>query len=151
MLEKTLYIGPDNIRGLIQDVAEYSDALAVEIRGKTIFADITAADARTFMLISRHPRGITELAKAQNISRQAAHKSLKRLINKGVASLEFVEGSRRDKIAKLTDKGLEARKVGLEIASAVEACFRQQIGYDDLETLRRILLKILSTSPSHTK
>jgi len=45
-------------------------------------------------------------------------------------------------IANLTDEGLKARKVGLEIAGAVEDMVRDKIGDADLETLRRILVEL---------
>lgn len=143
LTDKIRYIGPNNLRGLLQDLCEYSDALAAEIREKTVFAGTHPADAKTFMLISRHPRGVTDLAQALQISRQAAHKSVQRLVEIGVVSYDFVEGSRRDMIATLTEQGLEARKVGLQIAGAVEDHVRQRIGDEDLETLRGLLMKIL--------
>lgn len=146
MQDNNRYLGHHNLRGLIQDLSEYSDILAHEIREKTVFAGTSQADAKTFMLISRHPRGITDLAKALNISRQAAHKSVRRLVEVGVVSYELAPGSRRDRIARITDQGLEARKVGLEIAAGVERNFRERIGEEDLETLRSLLMRLLGRS-----
>ena len=65
-----------------------------------------------------------------------------RLVKAGVVEFDFAEGSRRDMIANLTDEGLKARKVGLEIAGAVEDMVRDKIGDADLETLRRILVEL---------
>lgn len=45
-------------------------------------------------------------------------------------------------IANLSQEGLKARKVGLEIAAAVEEIVREKVGSDDLETLRRILINL---------
>lgn len=131
--------GQNNIRGLVQDLSERLDARANELRGNTAFASTRPADAKTFMLISRHPRGLTALSTALKISRQAAHKSVLRLVEAKVVQFDYVEGSKRDMIANLTEDGLKARKVGLEIAGAVEEMIRETVGNEDLETLRRIL------------
>ncbi len=132
----------NNIRGLIQDTSERLDSLAASVRATTQFAGTTKADAKTFMLISRHSRGLTELARALGISRQAAHKSLKRLIEAQMVSYDYVPGSNRDMIATLTPKGLAARQVGLKIAQQVEQAVEAQIGAADLEVLREILVRL---------
>jgi DNA-binding MarR family transcriptional regulator len=143
MNDEKLPIGQNNLRGLIQDLSERSDALALEWREKTAFKGTSPADAKTFMLISRHPRGITALASALGISRQAAHKSVQRLVDNGLVSYGLVKGSRRDMIATLTDKGLDARQVGLQIASQFEKHITDKIGEAQTETLRRLLIQIL--------
>ncbi|GAB5508303.1 MAG: hypothetical protein Rhirs2KO_34660 [Rhizobiaceae bacterium] len=141
-------IGQNNVRGLVQDVSELFDAMANELRSKTVFANTRPADAKTFMLISRHPRGLTELANALEISRQAAHKSVQRLVEAGVVSFDYAPNSKRDMVAELTEKGLEARKVGLGIAAEVERFVCEAVGDKDLEALRRILLKVLDRAKS---
>lgn len=142
MDDKKHKMGQNNIRGLVQDLSERLDAKSNELRANTAFASTRPADAKTFMLISRHPRGLTELAQALKISRQATHKSVLRLVDAGVVSFELVEGSKRDMIANLTVEGLNARLLGLEIAQAIENTIRKEIGDDDLETLRRILITL---------
>ncbi len=113
-----------------------------QLRRNTPFAGTRPADAKTFMLISRHPRGLTELAQALGISRQAAHKSVQRLVAEGFVEFDYAEGSRRDMIARITKKGLDGRKVGLSIAAEIETHIAEIVGKDDLETLRRILLRL---------
>lgn len=132
----------NNIHGLVQDLSERLDAKSNELRSDTAFASTRPADAKTFMLISRHPRRLTELPKALKISRQAAHRSVLRLVEAGVVQFDYAEGSRRDMIANLSQEGLKARKVGLEIAAAVEEMVREKVGSDDLETLRRIVINL---------
>lgn len=139
MADKNSSSRSDSIRGLIQDVAERSDALSNRLRQKTVFAQTRPADAKTFMLISRRPRGLTELAKALGISRQAAHTSIQRLIAIGVVSFDYSEGSKRDMIARLTDAGYAAQTIGRGIGRDIDAMIEATIGKDDLEILRRIL------------
>lgn len=131
--------GQDNIRGLIQDISEKFDQMADVLRQDTRFADTRPADAKTFMLISRAPRGLSDLARALNISRQATHKSVQRLMEVGVIEFEYVDGSKRDKIARLTVEGLKARKIGLHIASQIEAFVDERVGEDGRESLRALL------------
>lgn len=134
--------GQNNIRGLVQDLAERLDSESDMLRKKTVFASTRPADAKAFMLISRQARGLTDLSKALKISRQAAHKSILRLVDAGVVQFDYVEGSRRDMIANLTPEGYKARKVGLGIAGAIEELVCEKIGDDDLQTLKRILIKL---------
>lgn len=135
-------IGQNNIRGLIQDISEQLDAKSNELRKKTVFASTRPADAKTFMLISRHSRGLTALSKALKVSRQAAHKSVQRLVEAGVVNFDYAEGSNRDMIATLTSNGLKAQEIGLEIALTIEKLVRDEIGDEDTETLRRILIRL---------
>ena len=132
----------NNIRGLVQDLSERLDAQSNELRSKTAFASTRPADAKTFMLISRHSRGLTALSQALKISRQAAHKSVMRLVDAGVVQFDYAEGSKRDMVATLTSEGLAARKVGLDIAQTIENTIRKEIGDGDLATLRRILIAL---------
>lgn len=140
--KNTFRAGQNNIRGLVQDLSERLDAKSNELRSETAFASTRPADAKTFMLISRHARGLTALSQALKISRQAAHKSVLRLVDAGVVSFDYAEGSKRDMIAMLTHEGLSARKVGLEISQTIEGILQEKIGEDDLETLRRILMAL---------
>ncbi|MCV6596237.1 MAG: MarR family winged helix-turn-helix transcriptional regulator [Mangrovicoccus sp.] len=143
MDDEKRYKGQNNLRGLVQDASELFDGMATELRKQTAFGDSRPSDAKTFMLISRHPRGLTELAEALQISRQAVHKSVQRLVEAGVVEFEYAPNSRRDKIADLTEKGIKARQVGFEISSRIEEYVQQRVGQEDLETLRRILMALL--------
>lgn len=132
----------DNIRGLVQDVSEVFDEMANMLRQKTAFVDTRPADAKTFMLISRHPRGLTALANALGITRQATHRSVQRLVAADLVEFNYVDGSKRDMIATLTKAGLEAQKVGLGIAANIEQQVIGEIGQDDAAALRRILKQL---------
>ena len=118
--------------------------MANDLRKNTIFASARPADAKTFMLISRRPRGLTELASALGISRQATHRSVQRLVDVGVVSFELAEDSKRDMIATLTGQGLEARRVGMQIAATIDDFIIKKIGVKDTETLRQLLVRLRS-------
>jgi DNA-binding MarR family transcriptional regulator len=142
--EKNSRAPQNNIRGLVQDLSERLDARSNDLRAGTPFASARPADAKTFMLISRHPRGLTELATALKISRQAAHKSVLRLVEIGVVDFDYAKGSKRDMVAKVTDAGIAAQKVGRLITATIEEDIRAKIGTEDLENLRRILGTLVS-------
>lgn len=136
-----------NISGLVQDLSERLAAWSVEARERTAFAGARPSDAKTFMLVSRHPRGLTDLATALGISRQAAHRSLGRLVDRGLVRFELMPGSRRDMVATLTEDGLRAREIGLGVAAAVERRLAERIGADGVETLRGLLVDLLAQPP----
>jgi len=143
MDDKKIQNRPDNVRGLVQDLSEKFDAMVNEMRESTAFAGTRPADAKTFMLISRHPRGLTELAKALGVTRQAAHKSVQRLVDVGLVSFVLAEGSKRDMIADVTEKGLDARAIGLAMARQVDTFVETRVGKDGLEQLRTLLAALV--------
>ena len=137
-------INKSNIRGLIQDCSEYLDIRMAELREGTPLGDVRPADAKTFMLVSRHPRSASELARSLGISRQAAHLSLNRLMELGVVELETRDGNQRDKIAVVTKQGNRYKKLIAEKIAIIESEIESVVGKRDLEDLRRILSKFLS-------
>jgi len=110
----------DNIRGLVQDLAEQLDNRMVELRKSSPATSVRPADAKVFMLIARHPRSLSQLAMAMDISRQAAHAAVQRLVEHGVIRLEFAQGSKRDKIPQVTEKGHKIRQLVARHLSQLE-------------------------------
>ncbi|WP_068316952.1 MarR family winged helix-turn-helix transcriptional regulator [Polycladidibacter hongkongensis] len=145
--EKKTPIGPDSIRGLVQDLSERLDARANVLREQTDFAGSRPSDAKTFMMISRRPRSLSELAQVLGITRQAAHKSLQRLIEMELVSFEYVEGSKRDKIARITQKGQNARAQGLGIAASIEKHVHAALGEKQTDELRHLLKALIEATP----
>ena len=132
-------IPTDNIRGLVQDLSEQLDFRMVQLREGTENASVRPADAKMFMLISREPRTLSKLANALNISRQAAHSSVQRLVERGVISLEYAPDNKRDKIPRVTEKGQAARKAAALNIKTLEAEIGELLGAKRHEQLRDIL------------
>lgn len=133
----------DNIKGLIQDLTQQLDARMHSLRVGTEFEDIRPSDAKTFILISRHSRNISELARDLGITRQATHNSILRLIENGLIELHPAPGSKRDKIPVITEKGQALRRFAAKNLAIIEGELEAKIGKDRLEQLRGILIDLL--------
>ncbi len=142
-------IPTNNIRGLVQDLSEQLDARMVELREGTENASVRPADAKMFMLISREPRTLSKLANALNISRQAAHSSVQRLVERGVVTLEFAPDNKRDKIPQITEKGQAARKIAGQNIHTLEAEISALLGEDKREKLRLLLSDLNQALKNH--
>lgn len=133
-----------NIRTLLLDVAAWLEKDTQHMATSAGFAAIRPSDARMFASIADRPRTISQLARAMNISRQAAHSSIGRLMEWNAVELRHAPGSRRDKVAILTEKGLKARQATQARLKAMESLIENKIGVERLELLRTLLLDLAS-------
>ena len=133
---------PNNTKGLVQDLVEKLDSKMHAMRRGTLWEDVRPSDAKLFVLTARHQRSIADLAKALDISRQAAHKSVKRLLDRGVVELRQMPGNNRDKIVVITDEGNAARIMAAKNLEAIEFEIEQRIGKERLEEFRQTLLDL---------
>ena len=133
----------DSIRGLVQDLSERLDARMAELRQATPFGNVSPADAKMFMLISRQPRSVADLARALGISRQAAHKTVSRLIAADAVELQDLPDNRRDKLVVVTRRGHEARRYASTMISTIEGEIESKLGRDRMELLRDLLCELL--------
>lgn len=137
---------PNNIKGLVQDLTEQLDARMAELRVGTPFESVRPSDVKTFMLVARHPRTVSDVARALSVSRQAIHGSVRRLMKRGMIELQPAPGSRRDKIAAVTEEGHVARREVARNLGILESELKSRIGSERLEILRSILVE-LTTGP----
>ena len=129
----------DNIKGLVQDLTEQLDQRMEVFRVGTPFEGVRASDAKTFKLASRQPKSIAKIAKAQDISRQAAHKSVQRLVDRGVVELLSSPENDRDKMISVTPNGQAVRQLAAGHVKQLEAELEKKIGKERLEEFRRTL------------
>jgi|GEM_PF-4751223 len=137
--EKSKLIWSNSIRALFQDVSEKVDDRARILRKQAGMRDIRPSDAKVAMLVARQSRGLTEIATKLSISRQAAHRSLQRLQEKGVVSFEYLPGSNREKIAVLTPLGAETQDAVSSVIERIESDVEQIVGKDLMRDLRSAL------------
>jgi len=142
MTDKTKKPKHDNVRGLVQDLSELLDSRMEQFRHGTAHDWIRPSDAKMFMLIARHSRTLSQLAAALKISRQAAHSSVKRLIEKGLIELDYVPGNKRDKIPKITAEGQAARGIAASHIGRLEREMIDVLGDEKTETLRGLLKEL---------
>lgn len=84
---------------------------------------------------------VAEIARKMNVSRQAAHKCAKNLIDRGLIMMNSIEGNNRDKLMALTKKGEEYSSEMLIIKEQIEEEIAKNIGYDNMEMVKSYLRK----------
>jgi DNA-binding MarR family transcriptional regulator len=95
-------------------------------------------DTQAHMLGKLELKGMTvaESARKINVSRQAAHKCAKKLIEQGYIVMNSIEGNKRDKLLLLTKKGEEYCNEMLKIKEQVEEEVSSNIGRENVEKLK---------------
>jgi DNA-binding MarR family transcriptional regulator len=129
----------DNIRSLLQVVADALDERLKFYRRGTRFESVRPSDVRVFVQALRQPRSLSEMARILGISRQAVQMSVKRLSTLGVVALQASQSDSREKAVVITDRGMMARKAAQEQIKSFESECAAIIGTDGLETLRSLL------------
>lgn len=82
---------------------------------------------------------ISQLAKQLNISRQAAHKLVKKLDIKGLVKVTTLENNRKDRFVQLTPLGESCYQMNEAYKARLEEKIAAAIGDAELETLKRVL------------
>lgn len=81
---------------------------------------------------------VSSIAAKIGISRQAVHKIVKNLAQKGFLTLEH-QNSKRDKSIIMTQKGQELLKCRQEVMAKVEQNISQKIGEENFCKLKKVL------------
>lgn len=134
-----------NLKGLCDDLAEWLDLRNRELREQSGLI-ATPAEARLFARLRGRPRTVSSLARALGVSRQAVHKTVKRLAERGVVRVEHAPGNRRDKLVVITDAGHLVRRTVAANFRKLEGEVREMIGADSLEQLRALLFETVEAT-----
>lgn len=89
--------------------------------------------------ISAQSMLISEVSKQMSISRQATHKLIKQLEEKGIVEIFQSEHNKRDKCICLTHLGEQYYKKYMELKNELENDIRKKIGDQNLQNLKTIL------------
>ena len=131
-----------NLKGLLQDVMEQMDARNTELRGDTMFANATPAEARLFAVLRGRERSISELARVLGVTRQAVHHTVHRLIDAEVVELIPAQHSRREKLVRITPTGRKVQAIAAANLRRIEAEMAERVGEAKLSTLRELLIEL---------
>lgn len=101
--------------------------------------EITDTEAHMLGMLEIKSMTIAESARKVNVTRQAAHKCVKKLIDQGYVNINSIEGNRRDKMIVLTSKGKEYCYEMLKIKEGIEEEVAIKIGDENVEMLKRYL------------
>lgn len=82
---------------------------------------------------------IAHVTKNVDISRQAIHKVIKNLAAKDLVEIENVENNKKEKCIRLTALGEESYEEIKEMKGQLEQQIAEQIGAEQVETLKKLL------------
>ena len=131
-----------NIKGLMMTLLAYWNAQMDDGRANTEFADIRQSDMRVFGQLRGQSVRLSDIHRALGFSRQAAQQAVDRLVAHGVISVVLAQGSKRDKVVSVTDKGQGLRILAAQQIRDFEAHCAAVVGEEGKEELRRLLTQL---------
>ncbi|WP_412552276.1 hypothetical protein [Shimia sp. MIT1388] len=132
----------DNIKGLMMTVLGRWNAQMDQARQTTEFASIRESDMRVFGQLRGRALKLSALHRELGMSRQAAQQAVTRLVDHGVLQVKLAEGSKRDKVVSVTDKGQELRGLAARQIRKFETQCVETIGVENTEMLRDFLKQL---------
>ena len=108
-----------NLMRLTMELVEWMEGEMIELN-KTSQYRGSIAEIRLFNALRGEEKSISEVAKIMNISRQAVHQTVHKLVNLGYLELISQDGNKKNKIIKITALGQEIRKQGSEHLMEIE-------------------------------
>ena len=127
-----------NLLRLTMELVEWMEAEMIELN-KTSQYRGSIAEIRLFNTLRGEEKSISEVAKIMNISRQAVHQTVHKLVNLGYLELISQDGNKKNKIIKITALGQEIRKQGSEHLMEIERKLSWNLGERNLEFIKTIL------------
>jgi DNA-binding MarR family transcriptional regulator len=127
-----------NLLRLTMELVEWMEAEMIELN-KTSQYRGSIAEIRLFNALRGEEKSISEVAKIMNISRQAVHQTVHKLVNLGFLELISQDGNKKNKIIKITALGQEIRKQGSEHLMEIERKLSWNLGERNLEFIKTIL------------
>ena len=100
-----------NLMRLTMELVEWMEGEMIELN-KTSQYRGSIAEIRLFNALRGEEKSISEVAQIMNISRQAVHQTVHKLVNLGYLELISQDGNKKNKIIKITALGQEIRKQG---------------------------------------
>ena len=98
---------------------------------------ITATRILTFIQNGSYTS--SSLAKKLNISRQAIHKNITNLCEKGFLQLQQDEENKKNKIIHITDEGAELLECRKKVMKKVEKRVAEKLGSENYKQLKKLL------------
>ena len=127
-----------NLMRLTMELVEWMEGEMIELN-KTSQYRGSIAEIRLFNALRGEEKSISEVAKIMNISRQAVHQTVHKLVNLGFLELISQDGNKKNKIIKITALGQEIRKQGSEHLMEIERKLSWNLGERNLEFIKIII------------
>ena len=129
------------LRHLLLARSDWMEARVMEGAHRNGYGEVTTAMNRLFAQLRGRPVGLSELARALSVSRQAVHQLANEAARLGLVEFVASENDGRVKLLRFTQKGWAMSDSAARAFEAIEAELAQQIGAQDLVELKRILGK----------
>lgn len=127
------------IRTLLMERSHWMEEQLLRDAERTGYGEVTPAMSRMFALLPGRPVGLSDLARAMAISRQAVHQLALEGARLGLVEFVPSEADGRVKLLRFTQRGWAMVDAATHKLDLIEAELAQQIGADNLENLRRLL------------
>jgi DNA-binding MarR family transcriptional regulator len=131
-----------NIKGLLQEKLWLLDARFKQKRLATPYKTLTDAEARILATLRGETLTISEIARRLDLSRQAIHKTVAKLVQAKLLKLEPIPDNARDKRIEFTEKGEAMKTAGYKALQELEKEVETKIGKENLKRLKLLLGKI---------
>jgi DNA-binding MarR family transcriptional regulator len=125
-----------NIGTLLREISTIIDLQLQELRAGSRYEKVRHSDVKVFMCAFRSSATVSEIARELDVTRQAVHASVQRLVELKVLDLQSQPNNGRDKLVVVTDRGRHAQQTALDHIKIIEAQMAEIIGKKELEILR---------------
>ena len=129
------------LRHLLLLRSEWMESRVMEGANRNGFGEVTTAMNRMFAHMGGRPIGLSELARALDVSRQAVHQLAKEAEILGFVEFFCSETDGRVKLLRFSQKGWMMAENAANEFAAIEGQLEKFIGTDDLKVLKAILSK----------
>ncbi len=136
-------VSQDNVRTLLFYFGLAIDDRLSQLRRGTPYEKVRPSDVRVFVRALRKSQTISEIAREMRITRQAAQSSVQRLMKLQLLELQPIPDNKRDKLVKVTPRGVLASKTAGQQIGQIEEEFASLIGQDKVEEFRKHLQVML--------
>ena len=130
-----------NLKGLLQEKLWLLDARFKQKRLTTQYKMLTDAEARILATLRGETLTISEIARRLDLSRQAVHKTVAKLVKAKLLKLEPIPNNARDKRIEFTEKGEAMKAAGYKVLQELEKEVEAEIGKENLKRLKSLLRK----------
>lgn len=141
---RAIHFPSKNIGTLLREISTAIDLQLRELRAGSRYENVRHSDVKVFMCAFRAPATVSEIARELDVTRQAVHASVQRLVELRVLELQAQPNNGRDKLVVVTERGRHAQQTALDHIEVIETRMAEIIGKKELEALRGQLYKLAS-------
>ena len=127
----------NNIRSLVSFFSVHLDQRLAQLMQKTPYQKMRVSDTRAFVIATRSPKTISEIARHLHISRQSTQSSVSRLAKFGLVKLAQHPTNKREKLVDITQQGWAASAVAVKNLRLIEEDLERLIGTSQYAALRQ--------------